>query len=188
MSCCNWWRGLSIDGLALLGREFEIAAAGRRLGERANIVFGGLDSRPGIATITMGGIKYAYEGDVIDLMGLNETRMAHNDEDRIGFSSHAAFEVQTFFELNPTLGCSAHSRMGRASRPAVAENVFADNVLKGAPRRDTIPPALPAGRGSESQRWRCRDAGRLYAPHVPMRASETKAIFSTRGRSRLPIA
>jgi hypothetical protein len=66
-------------------------------------MFGDLDARPSIGTITVGGLKYSYDGDVIDLMGLNDTRMAHNGGDRIGVRSHAAFDKATFFELSPTM-------------------------------------------------------------------------------------
>jgi len=91
------------DHRPLLGTEFEIAAEGRQRGYDANAVFGALEPRPSIGTITVGGLKYAYSGDVTDLMGLNNTRMAHNGGNRIGIRSHAAFEKRTFYELNPTI-------------------------------------------------------------------------------------
>ena len=62
---------LSLDGSALLEGDFN-RHGGQQLGERANIVFGGLHHRPGIATITVGGVKYTYEGDVIDLIELRQ--------------------------------------------------------------------------------------------------------------------
>jgi len=95
------WR--YVDYRAVLGYEFDIARIGRMRGNEANLLFGGLDTHPTIGTITVGGLKYTYEGDVVDLMGLNDTRMAHNGGDRIGFRSHAAFDKATFFELSPTM-------------------------------------------------------------------------------------
>jgi arabinofuranosyltransferase len=92
-----------VDYRAVLGYEFDIASAGRARGTEANALFHTLHPHPSIGTITVGGLKYAYEGDVIDLMGLNNTRMAHNGGSRVGLRSHAAFEKQTFYELNPRL-------------------------------------------------------------------------------------
>jgi arabinofuranosyltransferase len=95
------WR--NFDREAVLRREFTIAELGRDRGRHADALFAGLESRPSIGTITVGGLKYAYSGEVIDLMGLNNTRMAHNNGTRVGIRSHAAFETRTFYELHPTL-------------------------------------------------------------------------------------
>jgi arabinofuranosyltransferase len=92
-----------VDYRAVLGYEFDIAEAGRVRGMEANALFHTLHPHPSIGTITVGGLKYAYNGDVIDLMGLNNTRMAHNGGSRVGLRSHAAFEKQTFYELKPTV-------------------------------------------------------------------------------------
>ena len=37
------------------------------------------------------------------MMGLNNTKMAHNDGDRIGLRGHSAFETHTFYELKPAV-------------------------------------------------------------------------------------
>ncbi len=92
-----------VDHRAMLGYEFDIAKVGRVIGREANGLFDGDEHLPTIGTITVGGLKYAYDGDVIDLMGLNNTRMAHNGGARIGLRSHAAFEKHTFYELEPML-------------------------------------------------------------------------------------
>jgi hypothetical protein len=119
---------LATDRFALLGREFDIATAGRTVGTNANLVFG--PDRPSIATITVGGFQYAYHGDVVDLMGLNDTRMAHNGGDRIGIRSHAAFETRTFYELNPAVLLPLvqfHDSLSAVGH----RDLFADRVLKG---------------------------------------------------------
>lgn len=82
--------------------EFEIAAAGRQQGHRINLLFSGRPL-PDIGAISVGGLKYAYDGHVIDLMGLNHTKMAHNGGDRVGLRSHAAFERGAFYELHPAI-------------------------------------------------------------------------------------
>jgi hypothetical protein len=133
--------------------EFDIAELGRERGSQAESLFSTLDPKPSIGTITVGGFKYAYSGEVVDLMGLNNTRMAHNGGNRIGFRSHAAFELRTFYELKPALiiPLVQHSE----SLSAVGKRVsFVDVVLKGLlddPRfRDTyrlaeVRKATPAG-------------------------------------------
>jgi hypothetical protein len=121
---------LSADPSALVEREFQIAAAGRRLGERATTVFAPQHRLPSIATITVGGLKYAYDGEVVDLMGLNDTRMAHNGGDRVGVRSHAAFEVRTFHELQPDIlvpMVQSGDTMAAMEKP----DPFVDRVLKG---------------------------------------------------------
>jgi hypothetical protein len=85
-----------------LRNEFDIAAAGRQQGHRINLLFGDRPL-PDIGAISVGGLKYGYDGHVIDLMGLNHTKMAHNGGDRVGLRSHAAFERGTFYELHPTI-------------------------------------------------------------------------------------
>ena len=58
--------------------------------------------------IASGGIKYSYNGEIIDLFGLNNTVMAHNHGERIGYKNHAAFEVKTFFQLEPDIVWPIH--------------------------------------------------------------------------------
>jgi hypothetical protein len=121
---------LASDRSTLLGREFDIAEAGRQLGGQANAVFGLLEPLPGIATITVGGLKYGYHGPVIDLMGLNLTLMAHNGGNRMGVRSHAAFELHTFFELQPPIVVPL-VQFNRSVADLGRRDPFADRVLKG---------------------------------------------------------
>jgi hypothetical protein len=110
--------------------EFDIAELGRERGSQADSLFSTLHPKPSIGTITVGGFKYAYGGEVVDLMGLNNTRMAHNGGNRIGFRSHAAFETRTFYELKPALiiPLVQHSE----DLASVGKRVsFVDVVLKG---------------------------------------------------------
>lgn len=83
--------------------EFEIAAEGRVQGQFIREMFSPLPQLPSLGVIRAGGIKYTYPGEVIDLMGLNNLRMAHNGGDRRGEKNHAAFEKSTFYELTPDL-------------------------------------------------------------------------------------
>ena len=83
--------------------EFQVAAYERKNGALIQQLFSPLPKLPSIGVIAAGGIKYYYEGDIIDLMGLNNTIMAHNGGKRTGYKNHAAFEINTFFELEPDI-------------------------------------------------------------------------------------
>jgi len=82
--------------------EFTIASGERARGERLRQ----LDvpgRRLSLGVITAGGIAYAYDGPVIDLMGLNSVAMGHSPGDRKGVKNHSAFNRDVFFDLSPDL-------------------------------------------------------------------------------------
>ena len=122
------WSGL--PGNTKLNVEFSIASAGRRRGAEADGVFGNLTSRPRIASVTVGGFQYAYSGSIVDLMGLNNVRMAHNGGTRLGVRSHAAFEKATFYELQPQILVPL-MQVENTLAALQRRNGFVDVVLKG---------------------------------------------------------
>jgi hypothetical protein len=83
--------------------EFDIARADRVKGEFIQGLFSSLPRLPSVGVIATGGIKYANAGEIVDLVGLNNTVMAHNHGNRVGYKGHAAFEVDTFFKLKPEI-------------------------------------------------------------------------------------
>jgi arabinofuranosyltransferase len=83
--------------------EFEVADYGRKNGEFIQRLFSPLPGFPSLGVVTSGGIKYSYAGEIVDLMGLNNTIMAHNHGDRKGIKNHAAFDIQTFYQLQPEI-------------------------------------------------------------------------------------
>jgi len=83
--------------------EFEVADYGRKNGALIQQLFSSLPELPSLGVVTSGGIKYSYEGDIVDLMGLNNTIMAHNHGDRKGIKNHAAFDIPTFYRLQPDI-------------------------------------------------------------------------------------
>jgi hypothetical protein len=86
-----------------IATEFQVAAYERKNGALIQELFSPLPKLPSIGVIAAGGIKYYYQGEIIDLMGLNNTIMAHNGGKRTGYKNHAAFEVETFFHLQPDI-------------------------------------------------------------------------------------
>ena len=55
--------------------------------------------KPAIGRITAGGYAFGYAGSTIDLLGLNNTMMAHAIKEKVGYKSHAAFDKKTFYKL-----------------------------------------------------------------------------------------
>jgi len=81
--------------------EFQIAASGRQRGDLLNKIFA--EEKVSLGVGTAGGIGLTYQGQVIDLLGLNNIAMGHSPGDRKGGKNHAAFNKGIFFELLPDM-------------------------------------------------------------------------------------
>jgi hypothetical protein len=81
--------------------DFSIAEGGRVAGERMDRIFNG--GLPSIGIAAAGGTAYTYHGTVYDLVGLNESRMAHADAVKVGPQDHASFNAGIFYELAPDI-------------------------------------------------------------------------------------
>ncbi len=92
------WLGGSRD----LAAELKGADVGRRNGTALSCLFTGQPA-PTVGVISSGGIKFSYAGPVEDLMGLNDTAMAHSPGDRRGKKNHAAFNKDVFYAALPQL-------------------------------------------------------------------------------------
>lgn len=82
--------------------DFEVAYDGRLFGDILNRLFAGTPP-PSVGAITAGGFKFIYQGEVIDLMGLNNVTMGHAPGERKGIKNHAAFNKNVFYQLRPDL-------------------------------------------------------------------------------------
>lgn len=90
----------AVKGGSPISHEFLISRAGRDLGLRLDQIFNYPEARlPSIGVITAGGISRTYPGPIYDLMGLNNSYMAHYPGDKIGIKNHAAFEKGAFYNL-----------------------------------------------------------------------------------------
>jgi arabinofuranosyltransferase len=95
----SMWKSIKSE----IAIEFNVAGYGRKNGAFIQELFSALPQLPSLGVVTSGGIKYSYEGEVVDLMGLNNTIMAHNGGDRRGIKNHAAFDIPTFYRLQPDI-------------------------------------------------------------------------------------
>ncbi len=95
------WTGLSAPDC--MKNEFQHARKWRDMGSFLSGFWENVQSYPSAGCILAGGVQLKYRGDIIDLMGLNNTTMAHADGMREGIKNHAAFERAGFYELQPDL-------------------------------------------------------------------------------------
>ena len=84
-----------------LRHEFRIAREGRAAGAALRDLSTNLAGAPTVAVITAGGVKYAYSGPVLDLMGLNSVEMAHATGSHAGLKNHSAFNKEVFYRWHP---------------------------------------------------------------------------------------
>jgi hypothetical protein len=94
----NWWQR---QKLAAVGFEFTLQQNGRLTGHSLNAMFPG--DKPTKGVMAAGGIAFAYEGEVVDVLGLNNVRVAHTPGDRYGLKNHSAFSSDIFLQQHPAL-------------------------------------------------------------------------------------
>lgn len=111
--------------------EFWIAVEGRRTGDALTTILGNIDPPPSVGVVTAGGLKLAYAGEVVDLLGLNNVAMAHNGGSRQGMRNHAAFEKSTFFELRPQIILPERASAGWHFDPKAISASWVNTVLAG---------------------------------------------------------
>lgn len=102
--CAFGWAGRDAWFFALaegssLKHEFQIANNDYLLGMKLNDMFEHVIDLPVVGAITAGGISRTYRGQLVDLMGLNDIRIAHHKGNRHGLKNHAAFEPDIFPDL-----------------------------------------------------------------------------------------
>jgi len=81
--------------------EFAIVAESISQGEKLKTLFSELPQLPSVGVIISGAIARIYPGRIVDLMGLNNSFIAHFKGDRKGMKNHAAFEKEAFFLVEP---------------------------------------------------------------------------------------
>ena len=95
----------ALAGKSPLKHEWNIAIEGRSLGEKLSQFFIDESTLPSQGVLVAGGTAYTYKGKTIDLMGLNNTVMAHADKikDKKLLKNHASFNKKVFYQLQPDL-------------------------------------------------------------------------------------
>jgi arabinofuranosyltransferase len=81
--------------------EFALAAEGRNTADGLNEIWG--NDKPSVGVVAVGGFALNYQGETIDLMGLNNIIMGHSPGNRVGVKNHAAFNKDIFYQLDADL-------------------------------------------------------------------------------------
>lgn len=115
------WSNLNVKDVSIV-EEFRIAENGREKGIFVGNLFEPLDSYPSIGTITSGGFKMTYPGEVVDLMGLNNIQMGHSPGLREGTKNHAAFNLDVFYELQPDILARQCNNLDTQYLPGLADD------------------------------------------------------------------
>ncbi len=101
---------LFANGLYPIRHEWDIALQGR---EKAVLLHTFFDKStlPKQGVVAAGGLAYSYKGISIDLLGLNNTRMAHAKKQKniLLPKNHASFDKETFYQLRPDIFWYQHS-------------------------------------------------------------------------------
>ncbi len=93
-------------------KEFRLVERGVDFGTFLN----GITPRPSIGVGPAGGIALAYDGQILDLLGLNWTEMAHANPVKVGMRNHASFDAATFWKHAPDV-VSAFNRACNPGEP-----------------------------------------------------------------------
>lgn len=134
--------------------EFAVGRDGLEFGRALSRVTAGLDPRPSWGVLAAGGTAFAYQGPIIDLLGLNNVAMAHAAGERQGRKNHAAFNREVFYQQAPDI---------------VQESVFTECVNR--PRR-AFRRRLARGFTGEVQDE--PEFGRRYAPMLIRLSSQDR--------------
>jgi hypothetical protein len=80
-------------------KEFAIAERGLAFGRALDTVM----PRPKIGVGPAGGVAIGYNGEILDLLGLNWTEMAHANPVKVGTRNLASFEPDVFWRHRPEI-------------------------------------------------------------------------------------
>ncbi len=83
--------------------ELWIPESGRETGALLNQIFSDKDHAPTIGVITAGGVALTYQGEVYDLLGLNESSIAHDGGQRKGLTNHASLNPNLVLKKSPEI-------------------------------------------------------------------------------------
>ena len=105
--------------------EYILTYRGEEFGDYLNTV----TPLPRLGVVAAGGIALSYKGWLLDLMGLNWTRMAHANPVKVGYRNHASFDKGVFWDETPDL--IANFTSGICQKTGWIEPNAAEGPLKG---------------------------------------------------------
>lgn len=124
------------DDTQRMHHQWDLAERGRATGHWLEHMFAEAPELPVLGITAAGGIKMGYRGFVFDLLGLNDTEVAHHQGDRKGVAAHASFSKEIFWRRPPGIVepmlCPPEKRVNRLIDP----DNFNHQILKGLPADD----------------------------------------------------
>jgi len=125
-------------------KEYALVEQGLHFGQFLN----GIEPRPTIGVGPAGGIALAYDGKILDLLGLNWVEMAHANPVKVGMRNHASFDKDTFWKHAPDVlaafnrACAQGNSLAFwAHADAAFDGLFSDERF----RRTYVPVAFVQG-------------------------------------------
>ncbi len=128
-----------------LATEIYIAEKGISDAQHLNKLFSKVERPVVVGVSAAGGFAWAYNGPVVDLMGLNNIAMAHASQAKGDVKNHASFDLKTLLKIKPevfhgyshgkTVVAKFHTSIEDAFHPTTQEdfeNRFVNDIFKGA--------------------------------------------------------
>ena len=122
----NWFNRAYVSSMV---HELTIARQGQEIAQTMNEYFA--DPRPSIGVLRAGAVAVTYDGEVIDLLGLNNTVMAHTPGKQEGIKNHAAFNSDVFFDQRPEIVLPMTIQGANANNIIQKKLAWDNVVLKG---------------------------------------------------------
>lgn len=135
------WHKYKEQELLTLRPQFQLAYDDQQNGKDYNEFFAPLEKLPNLGVVAAGAIKLTYNGDVNDLLGLNNVEMAHANPIKVGVKNHAAFEKEVFYAQQPevmnlafvkgfTIGSDEYAYSLRNYWNSVLKGIYDDGKFK----------------------------------------------------------
>jgi hypothetical protein len=161
--------------------EFTAATVGRRVGASLTQTLRKTESTlPTMGVIGAGGLAWGYDGPVLDLLGLNWTRMGHSNADRRGIrAGHGAFSADVYWTQPPevlVLDLQGGGTCDRATPVSAVQTWIVKTWLRGLTESPRFADQFEAGclgegsasvAGFFSKTWLRARPGLEYHPLVP---------------------
>ncbi|HEY0466753.1 MAG TPA: hypothetical protein VGC79_21250 [Polyangiaceae bacterium] len=161
--------------------EFTAATVGRRVGQSLTRTLSKTEKvLPTLGVIGAGGLAWGYDGPVLDLLGLNWTRMAHSNADRRGIRvGHGAFSAEVFWSQPPdflVLDLQGGGECDRQTPVLAVQTWIVKTWLRGVTESPRFAEQFEAGclgqgsasvAGFFSKTWLHARPGLDYHPLVP---------------------
>lgn len=92
-------------GESKIKQQWAIAEGSRGEAERTRAFFSDLHVKPSIGVLSAGGFAWSYDGEVLDLLGLNNVEMAHRSPVKNPgvLKNHASFNFDVFMMQSPDI-------------------------------------------------------------------------------------